>query len=165
MKTLEKFRDELKLNEIGLLNNEIKAENFTQFNRAVSLARLVGASVETFKNKVYALYKEETNENWKNALSNVYGLSYSYIARLVQVNKETNEKISNYIEYCKENDEIPTLLGLLNFGKERDEPRKMPLSISYNGKKARLNEKGNFSTDLSPDELRALISYLQSQLL
>jgi hypothetical protein len=162
MEQLTKFPQiQAKVNEILDLNSEILGADFSQFNRALKLAKLVNEVVNEIKETAWNIIKSENTTTWKVFISELLNLSYSYISRLVQVAKLTPEHVSNYIEFCRQNGITPDLLGLLNFGKEKETPIKSELSIQFKGKTGKINKDGIFNTSLTEDEIKDLINYLK----
>jgi hypothetical protein len=162
METLKKFPTiNAKVQEILNLNSEISAEHFSQFNRALKLSKLVNEVVTEIRETAWNLIKTENPITWKVFISELLGLSYSYVSRLIQVAKLTPEHVSNYVQFCKENGITPDLLGLLNFGKEKETPIKSELSIQWKGKSGKINKDGIFNTSLTEDEIKELITYLK----
>lgn len=146
------------------------AEEFKQFNRAVKLAKKVGESVKLLKKEAWNVIKSENKGiEWKGFLEDLFSLTYSYVKRLERLAKVSPAIVSNYVEHCKKEGNLPTILGCISFaennGEEKKPKKHKPLLIAYKGKKASLSEAGNFTSTLSNDELKELISYLQSQVI
>jgi hypothetical protein len=163
METLKKFPTiNAKVQQILDLNSEILGADFSQFNRALKLAKLVNEVVNEIKETAWNLIKAENPTTWKVFISELLNLSYSYISRLIQVAKLTPEHVSNYVQFCKENGITPDLLGLINFGKEKETPQKPELSIQWKGKSGKINKDGIFNTTLNQSEIKDLINYLNN---
>lgn len=145
------------------------AEEFKQFNRAVKLSKKVSESVKLLKKEAWNVIKAENKGiEWKSFLEDLFSLTYSYVKRLERLAKIYPAVVSNYVENCKANGTLPTILGAISFAenKGKNPPKKFkPLSIAYKGKKASLSDAGNFTSTLTNDELKELISYLQSQII
>lgn len=163
METLKKFpKIQTKVNEVLALNGEIYEGSFSQFDRALTLSKLVNEVCKELKETAWNIIRETETANWKEFISNLLNLSYSYIARLCQVQKLTPEHISNYREYCRINAITPDIKGLLNFGKEETPKFKSELIINYGGKTSKINKDGIFQTALSESEIENLIAYLSA---
>jgi hypothetical protein len=145
------------------------AEEFKQFNRAVRLSKKVADSVKMLKKEAWNIIKAENKGiEWKGFLEDLFSLTYSYVKRLERLDKISPSVISNYIEHCKSEGTLPNILGAIAFAENKDEnkPKRFkPLTIAYKGKKASLSDAGNFTSTLTNDELKELISYLQSQVI
>jgi hypothetical protein len=161
MKTIADFKTlNAKVQKVLKLNGTIYDGHFSQFDRALSLSKLVSEIITELKDSAWAIIREHEAANWKEYVSNLLGLSYSYISRLVQVSKLSPEHVSNYKDFCKANQLTPELLGLLNFGKDKKEPFKSELVITYAGKTSKVNKEGIFNTSLNEEEIKSLIAYL-----
>ncbi len=161
------------VNEARAINAVIGSQEFTQFGRACKLAKFVGLTVDELKKTAWNVVKDQNpNVEWKPFLEDLFSLTYSYIARLQRLAKISPETLSNYVETCRNAGKIPNILDAISFAengaKDDDGENKpknyKPLTISFRGKKASLNDKGTFTTTLTPDEMRALIALLQSKL-
>ncbi len=161
------------VNEARSINAVIGSQEFTQFSRACKLAKFVGASVDELKKTAWNVVKDQNpNIEWKPFLEDLFSLTYSYIARLQRLAKISPETLSNYVDTCRNAGKIPNILDCISFAENgatdddgKETPKKFkPLTISFKGKKASLNDKGTFTTTLTPDEMRDLISLLQSKL-
>jgi hypothetical protein len=161
------------VNEARAINAVIGSQEFTQFSRACKLAKFVGLTVDELKRTAWNVVKEQnTGIEWKPFLEDLFSLTYSYIARLQRLAKIEPAVLDNYIQACRDAGKIPNILDAISFAengaKDDDGENKpknyKPLTISFRGKKASLNDKGTFTTTLTPDEMRALISLLQSKL-
>jgi hypothetical protein len=157
------------VNEAREILAKSNAEEFKQFNRAVKLSKKVSESVTLLKKEAWNIIKAENKGiEWKSFLENLFNLTYSYVKRLERLAKIAPPIIANYVEHCKANGTLPNILGCIGFAENKDEnkPKKFkPLTIAYKGKKASLSEAGNFTSTLSNDELKELVSFLQSQIL
>jgi hypothetical protein len=156
------------VNEARDLISKSNTEEFKQFNRAIKLSRKIVQSVELLKKEAWNVIKAENKGiDWKGFLENLFSLTYAYVKRLEKLGKIAPSVVSNYIEHCKTEGILPTILGCISFAENKDNsPKKFkPLSISYKGKKASLSDAGNFTCTLSNEELKELISYLQSQVI
>lgn len=157
------------VNEAREILSKSNEEEFKQFNRAVRLSKKVADSVKMLKKEAWNVIKAENKGiEWKGFLEDLFNLTYSYVKRLERLAKIAPSVVSNYIEHCKSEGTLPTILGAISFAENKDEnkPKKFkPLSIAYKGKKASLSEAGNFTSTLTNDELKDLISYLQSQVI
>lgn len=163
MENLKKFPTiQAKVESILALNGEIYEGSFSQFERALSLSKLVNEVCKELKETAWNIIRETETANWKEFISNLLNLSYSYIARLVQVQKLTPEHVSNYREYCRANAITPDIKGLLNFGKEETPKFKSELIITFAGKTSKVNKDGVFQTALSESEIENLIAYLSN---
>jgi hypothetical protein len=143
-------------------------EEYKQFNRAIKLSRKIVQSVEMIKENAWNVVKSENKGiDWKGFLEDLFSLTYAYVKRLEKLGKIAPSVVSNYIEHCKSEGILPTILGCISFAENKDNsPKKFkPLTISYKGKKASLSDAGNFTSTLSNEELKELISYLQSQVI
>jgi len=161
------------VSEAREINAVIANQEFAQFQRALKLSKFVALSVDELKKTAWNVVKDANpSVEWKPFLEDLFSLTYSYIARLQRLAKIAPAILSNYVETCKTKGTTPNVLDAIAFGEngadaDADEkaPKKhKPLTISFHGKKATLSDKGTFSTTLTPDELKALISILQAQL-
>lgn len=157
------------VNEAREILAKSNAEEFKQFNRAVRLSKKVADSVKMLKKEAWNVIKAENKGiEWKGFLEDLFSLTYSYVKRLERLAKIAPSVVSNYVEHCKANGTLPNILGAIAFAENKDEnkPKKFkPLTIAYKGKKASLSDAGNFTSTLTNDELKELISYLQSQII
>lgn len=161
------------VSEAREINAVIGNQEFAQFQRAVKLSKFVALSVDELKKSAWNVLKSENaGIEWKPFLEDLFSLTYSYIARLQRLAKIAPAILSNYVETCKAKGTTPNILDAIAFGEngadadadEKTPKKHKPLTISFHGKKATLSDKGTFSTTLTPDELKALISILQAQL-
>jgi hypothetical protein len=157
------------VNEAREILAKSNAEEFKQFNRAVRLSKKVADSVKMLKKEAWNVIKAENKGiEWKGFLEDLFSLTYSYVKRLERLAKIAPSVVSNYVEHCKANGTLPNILGAIAFAENKDEnkPKKFkPLTIAYKGKKASLSDAGNFTSTLTNDELKELITYLQSQVI
>lgn len=157
------------VNEAREILSKSNTEEFKQFNRAVKLSKKVADSVKLLKKEAWNVIKAENKGiEWKSFLEDLFSLTYSYVKRLERLAKIAPPVVSNYVENCKANGTLPNILGCISFAENKGEnkPKKFkPLSIAYKGKKASLSDAGNFTSTLTNDELKELISYLQSQVI
>lgn len=162
------------VSEAREINAVIGNQEFAQFQRAVKLSKFVALGVDELKKSAWNVVKSENaGIEWKPFLEDLFSLTYSYIARLQRLAKIAPAIVSNYVETCKAKGTTPNILDAIAFGEngatdgdgdEKTPKKHKPLTISFHGKKATLSDKGTFSTTLTPDELKALISILQAQL-
>ena len=159
-----------------LLTASMNKADATQFGRAVELSKHVRETVDALRGKAWNVLKDAHPQlEWKSFLESLFSLTYSYIARLQRLAKVDPAILSNYLEICKSEGKVPNILGAIAFfengatdgdgdGDEKKNVTHKPLTVSFHGKKASISTNGTFKTDMTPKELKALITILQAQL-
>jgi len=157
-----------------LITATMNKADATQFGRAVELSKHVRETVDALRGKAWNVIKDANPElEWKPFLESLFSLTYSYIARLQRLAKVEPPILSNFLEMCKSEGKVPTILDAIAFfengatdgdGDGKKDVAHKPLTVSFHGKKASISANGTFKTDMTPKELKALIALLQSQL-
>lgn len=147
-------------NQIDELLNHDSNHDVNKFNNLIQLGNVLNASIYWFETFGSTQFKEKTGSklNKSEFFPLFFGIKKAWGYRLIQAYKVEPATRSNYVEQTKN----PTIDGLIKFiNPEKATPQKSEILITFGERKLK-KAKDSITSNLSIDDINALISELNT---
>lgn len=147
-------------NQIDELLQSDSSHDVNKFNNLIQLGNVLSASVSWFENFGATMFKQKTGIkiNKSDFFPLFFNIKKAWGYRLIQAHKISPETRSNYLESTKN----PTIDGLLKFvNPEKNPPQKSEILITFGEKKLK-KSKDSITSNLTIEDIDALINELNS---